>query len=1108
MSLLDDMERLFLHTEFSVVAAFPVSYSCSWWCFSIPISLEHPTAPMFSTQTFPGYGYLNVYGYCSHKTLKMRLLQVLKCEPSVRAKGAKSKFKFKCPRVAPHSKRVLCFTVQRRSGHSGYKASMHVCKGGASGEYEIRKAYRLKLFAKVETFEGCEGVFELTMAHRGLTGNEVRIAYAAPNNASRDDLVDVLTSLCSTHEKHTLNVDRVESREAGDLDLPVKVSGAVSLQSTLLPEIDATNSNPKLKSGSDLTTLLTTPPAINANLTQASSSPASMISRKGIQSVTDSKIGYALVETVSQSSTTSLEDVRQKLLTELSALNDASVHELLECEDSVANMETELRTTLGFLDDLEETVSIFDSKLHFVRDYMSVIDEKMNQLELRSRGNAEVLDALGGIVKELSLGPDTESALRRGNWESGAEGVLSAVGAARDLHRAIVHVTTPGSIPPPFDTLSAVVTRRRYLLELSKSFLDRATNFLSRSYDHIADDLEPATKKDNSKPAFGETIKFEKLHARARHLKPLLLCVVQGRPHAGSHLRLQYCRSLNALLRREIALASTEMVSSAGSISAGEGINSQSLKSSSSSIATMSSAHSSRYIFESKEPELMTKTMQKSEVALALERIHSTPQQLSFSRMASSREASPKTSPRSMRRIITEMTPGRARHRHRSAGSGSELNIPPDVVFSQFMKTFLPLLACELERCFDVMGLSEMSSSEEYEERERLKGEVLKSIQEAIDGMVERLLLPPHGRILGSVSMIGTCVHWQTVSYSKDDYAAATKETTKEIAEWCERKIKSIWRAYLDEKVASITKFDGTSSLGMRTIHILPFIASFQAVATRLESSYEEWVTLSRTSVTTRSVAESPLIPLKPSPFEQTILSTDEREQAEEQATRSPAAEVRALIDQFYARILPCILRAIEDQAVESKHGTRIRLENYALLRLELQNPALLRVGSLEKIGKEVGKRRNAALTVFVEQQIAALGPGMTPLVQLGFQLAELAASGLSPSEAATRVPWTEDSLRSAMNAVSVGLDKQLRSVRMGLIKSLGESSLYLVDVVWEKLKQRVLESWSELEHRLPVAFGLSQQKPQEGRLMLTTEQMRNALMIVTEAVPIKPALS
>lgn len=995
---------------------------------------------------------------------------------------------------------------------------MHVCKDDGNGDYEIRKAYRLKLFIKVETFDGHDGVFELTMVQRGLTGGEMRLAYKASDNASRDDLVDVLTSLCSTHEKHTLSVESSSVQSSGiDFDLaPSEVrssgfqaSGAVSLESALVLEADT--SKPAHSKA----------PSTDTDILQASSSPHLL--QMGLQSVTDSKIGYALVETISQSSTTSLEDVRQKLLTELSALNDASVHELLECEDSVVNMETELLTTLGFLDDLEETVSIFDSKLHFVRDYMSVIDERMKQLELQSRGNAAVVETLGSIVKSLSLDPGTELALTRSDWEASPEGILAAVNAARKLHRAVSAClpTPPGSptlLPPPLDTLSAVVSRRRYLTDLSKTFLNRATDYLSRSYDHMAANVEP--KSIVGEPT--KLTKFERLHDRACQLKPLLQCVVEARPHAGPHLRLRYCRSLNALLRQEVAVASTEMGLPYGSRNApatGEGSKAQPLKSSSSSIVTMSPAHSTA-AHELREPELMTKTMQKSDVALALERIHSTPQHSSFSRvassrMASSREPSPKTSPRSMRKMITEMTPGRARQRNRSTGS-SDLGILPDIVFSQFMMTFMPLLARQVHLCFDVLGMSEASCSSagnEDGEREQITGEVLKGIPEAVEALVERLLLPPFGKILSSVSMAGTCVHWQTVSpyeikpYETNGEVEKKLNTSivKEVALRCERKIKSVWTAYVEEKLASIASFDGSSTLGMRTIHILPFIASFQAVATRLEGAYEEWNTLSRNSAS--SVTESPLSALKPSPFEQR--STLDRG-AQGEAKRRPAVEVRALVDEFYARILPCMLEAIEDQAVESKHGARIRLENYALLRLELQNPPLSRVESLEKVSAEVGKRRNAALTVYVEQQIAGLGSQMAPLVQLGFQLAELAASGLSPSEAATRVPWTEDSLRLAMDAVATGLEKQLRTSRMGLFKSLGESSLYLVDVVWEKLKQRVIESWSELELRIPLAFGWPQPngklQPAPGIFLLTTDQVRMAFLSAAEAIPVSLA--
>ena len=67
----------------------------------------------------------------------------------------------------------------------------------------------------------------------------------------------------------------------------------------------------------------------------------------------------------------SVEEYRTRITEELSALQEASVHEVLESSRAMERVRLELVSTLDFVDDLEESLSMLSTKLKLVQENMS-----------------------------------------------------------------------------------------------------------------------------------------------------------------------------------------------------------------------------------------------------------------------------------------------------------------------------------------------------------------------------------------------------------------------------------------------------------------------------------------------------------------------------------------------------------------------------------------------------------------------------------------------------------------------------------------------------------------------------------------------------------------
>ncbi|GFH14001.1 Sec3_C domain-containing protein, partial [Haematococcus lacustris] len=100
-----------------------------------------------------------------------------------------------------------------------------------------------------------------------------------------------------------------------------------------------------------------------------------------------------------------------RLNEEYNSLEDANVHSLLANVPLVDSLVFQLRRTSTLLEDVDETLQVFDTKLRAMRADITAIETHNNLLELTARNNTRLLATLKGLLADISLPSDIHDIL-------------------------------------------------------------------------------------------------------------------------------------------------------------------------------------------------------------------------------------------------------------------------------------------------------------------------------------------------------------------------------------------------------------------------------------------------------------------------------------------------------------------------------------------------------------------------------------------------------------------------------------------------------------------------------------------------------------------------
>jgi hypothetical protein len=295
--------------------------------------------------------------------------------------------------------------------------------------------------------------------------------------------------------------------------------------------------------------------------------------------------------------------------------------------------------------------------------------------------------------------------------------------------------------------MAAVTARRRQMLGQLRIFLDRATDYLERELQHIADADAQAAAAVQGRDRLRLT-PHEGIHQRAKELGALLEVVAALRPTAAAPMRGHFCRAVNAVLRREADAASREVLWQAAA----------------------------RDAAATPEPELSLRSVDSIR---ALERISSTPL-----RQAHGSAAALRDSPQRAPSAHTAQQPVPA-----AAPAGAALH----GAYATLLSTLLPQLAAEAKACVELMCAGASAEAADAAVEALLQG-----ADAAFLGVIDAVKLP---KALPALPMLATTLSWQA-------RVAGTPGAAPLVAllQRCEHRLRAVWEEFTAERVDAIQR--------------------------------------------------------------------------------------------------------------------------------------------------------------------------------------------------------------------------------------------------------------------------------------------------------------
>ncbi|KXZ48521.1 hypothetical protein GPECTOR_27g692 [Gonium pectorale] len=130
------------------------------------------------------------------------------------------------------------------------------------------------------------------------------------------------------------------------------------------------------------------------------------------------------------------EEFRARLQEEHEALEAANVQALMSCLPAAEAVVAAIRGTQGMLEDLDETLAVFDTKLRHMRADIAAIEASNNALERHARNNGALRATLQDLLSSLRLPADVEAVLEAPPFGKGSRLPL-ITSAAWQLHATL-----------------------------------------------------------------------------------------------------------------------------------------------------------------------------------------------------------------------------------------------------------------------------------------------------------------------------------------------------------------------------------------------------------------------------------------------------------------------------------------------------------------------------------------------------------------------------------------------------------------------------------------------------------------------------------------------
>ena len=313
-----------------------------------------------------------------------------------------------------------------------------------------------------------------------------------------------------------------------------------------------------------------------------------------------------------------LEQLKESLESELIAIEEANVHGILESKSVVEKVVGDLHSALSLLDDLEESLNLFDAKLSIMKEDVATIEERNNELEIAASNKRGLEASLETLLKVIRMPAEIEKEL------APPEGLKltrldTIVAAATELLEKMDMLSANGnsaSLSPQMLTMAAVTVRKQQLQTLTNIFLDKVQECVEEQLQAAADDMlvqvSAMRTAQHIKPADKRAACLRRVQ-----LRPLVRIALQLQPSVVDTMGHMYCKSIGMVTCRELEGVVAEL-SKKGMPS----IKKTSLESSPSSRRFHTKPKSRRTpsmtVHDRQEPSTMEQSMQSQQAYSAL----------------------------------------------------------------------------------------------------------------------------------------------------------------------------------------------------------------------------------------------------------------------------------------------------------------------------------------------------------------------------------------------------------------------------------------------------------------------------------------------------------
>ncbi|KAL3678385.1 hypothetical protein R1sor_021341 [Riccia sorocarpa] len=474
---------------------------------------------------------------------------------------------------------ILALTATRASRTQRFKVKFQVLNQLANNELEVVKAYKLKHLSRVEAIPSDKSGCSFVLGFDNLKAQAVSPPqWTVRNLDDRNRLITCILKLC---KENIGRLPRIVGMDVVEMALWAQANAkALPIESPAEPagveDDDAEGPHEKSRDFRKI------------------SVEREMVSKAEEEDM-EALLGTYVM------GIDEAEAFSERLKRELTALEAANIHAILESEPLVEEVMHQLEAAIISVEDMDEWLGIFNVKMTHAREDLESIESKNNRLQVQVEELDKLGDEVDRLLRQLRVPPEVKrsarifllpvtksftyffdvldrnnslrneiseshlfllqyaSLLTSGSFE---EATMPHIVEACDWLAQALRGLEPDVLDPEYANMRAVREKRAELEKLKTTVVRRASDFLKTYFSKVVDfmisDKSYFSQKGQLKRPDHADLRFKcRTYARLlQHLKNL-------DKNSLGPLRKGYCSSINLLLRREAREFANELRSSA-----------------------------------------------------------------------------------------------------------------------------------------------------------------------------------------------------------------------------------------------------------------------------------------------------------------------------------------------------------------------------------------------------------------------------------------------------------------------------------------------------------------------------------------------------------------